>query len=74
MTFRPAPWPRRLRSQEWFEGFTPFLYTYLTKFASEQSSLLEHRDWMYVDELPGERSGFRLTGHSLSNADTPTAA
>jgi hypothetical protein len=43
-------------SQQWFAGFTPFLYTYLTKFASERSSLLEHRDWMYVDELPGERS------------------
>ncbi|UDY33956.1 phytanoyl-CoA dioxygenase family protein [Dermatobacter hominis] len=43
-------------SQRWFAGFTPFLYTYLTKFASEQSSLFEHRDWMYVDELPGERS------------------
>jgi hypothetical protein len=43
-------------AEEWFVDHRPFLYTYLTKFASENSSLLEHRDWMYVNELSGERS------------------
>ena len=43
-------------AEEWFVDHRPFLYTYLTKFASENSSLLEHRDWMYVNEPSGERS------------------
>jgi dihydroxy-acid dehydratase len=38
MTFRPAPWPRRLRSQEWFEG------------ASKDA--IYHRSWMKNQGLP----------------------
>lgn len=43
-------------AEQWFVDHRPFLYTYLTKFASAESTLAEHRDWMYVDELSGERS------------------
>jgi dihydroxy-acid dehydratase len=38
MTFRPAPWPRRLRSREWFEG------------ASKDA--IYHRSWMKNQGLP----------------------
>jgi hypothetical protein len=43
-------------AERWFAGLEPFLYTYLTKFATPESTLDEHRDWMYVDEVAGDRS------------------
>jgi dihydroxy-acid dehydratase len=38
MTFRPAPWPRKLRSQEWFEGTS--------------KDAIYHRSWMKNQGLP----------------------
>jgi dihydroxy-acid dehydratase len=40
MTFRPAPWPRRLRSQEWFEGTS--------------KDAIYHRSWMKNQGLPAD--------------------
>jgi hypothetical protein len=57
-------------SQTWFRGLEPFLYTYLTKFASPDSSLLEHRDWMYVNELSGERSYILYVALDHADADS----
>lgn len=39
-----------------FEGYTPFLYTFLAKFPGDNSALGIHRDWMYIDERRGDRS------------------
>ena len=39
-----------------FDGYTPFLYTFLAKFPGDNSSLSFHRDWMYIDERRGDRS------------------
>jgi dihydroxy-acid dehydratase len=38
MTFKPAPWPRKLRSQEWFEGTS--------------KDAIYHRSWMKNQGLP----------------------
>ena len=38
MTFAPAPWPRRLRSQDWFEG--------------SSKDAIYHRGWMKNQGLP----------------------
>ncbi|QYK41004.1 MAG: dihydroxy-acid dehydratase [Paracoccaceae bacterium] len=38
MTFKPAPWPRRLRSQEWFEG--------------SSKDAIYHRGWMKNQGFP----------------------
>ncbi|MEO1330079.1 MAG: L-arabinonate dehydratase [Pseudomonadota bacterium] len=40
MAFRPAPWPRRLRSQEWFSG--------------EGRDQIYHRGWMRNQGLPAD--------------------
>jgi len=40
MTFRPAPWPRKLRSQEWFEGTS--------------KDAIYHRSWMKNQGLPAD--------------------
>jgi L-arabonate dehydrase len=38
MTFKPAPWPRKLRSQEWFGGTS--------------RDVIYHRGWMKNQGLP----------------------
>ncbi|MDT8854374.1 L-arabinonate dehydratase [Paracoccaceae bacterium Fryx2] len=40
MTFQPAPWPRRLRSQEWFGGTS--------------KDAIYHRSWMKNQGLPAD--------------------
>ncbi|MCP1200262.1 L-arabinonate dehydratase [Notoacmeibacter sp. MSK16QG-6] len=40
MSFTPAPWPRRLRSREWFEG--------------SQKDQIYHRSWMKNQGLPAD--------------------
>jgi L-arabonate dehydrase len=40
MTFKPAPWPRKLRSQEWFGGTT--------------KDAIYHRSWMKNQGLPAD--------------------
>jgi beta-hydroxylase len=39
-----------------FDGYVPFLHSFLCKFPGEDSSLYLHRDWMYVDEREGHRT------------------
>lgn len=39
-----------------FDGFTPFLHSYLVKFPGDDSDLYVHEDWMYVDERNGDRT------------------
>ena len=40
MTFNPAPWPRKLRSQEWFGGTS--------------KDAIYHRSWMKNQGLPAD--------------------
>ena len=40
MTFKPAPWPRKLRSQEWFAGTS--------------KDAIYHRSWMKNQGLPAD--------------------
>ena len=40
MTFKPAPWPRKLRSQEWFSGTS--------------KDAIYHRSWMKNQGLPAD--------------------
>lgn len=39
-----------------FDGYEPFLYSFLCKYPGVESELYLHRDWMYVDERDGERT------------------
>ena len=39
-----------------FDGFTPFLHSYLVKFPGDDSDLYVHEDWIYVDERSGDRT------------------
>lgn len=53
-----------------FDGFTPFLHSFLCKYPGGDSSLYVHRDWMYVDERLGHRTYVAwialedITGHN----------
>lgn len=39
-----------------FDGFEPFMYSFLCKYPGDDSELYLHRDWMYVDERTGART------------------
>lgn len=41
------------RASEVFEGYEPFLRSFLCKWPGPESGLYLHRDWMYVDEREG---------------------
>ena len=64
--FKPAPWPRKLRSQEWFAGTS--------------KDAIYHRSWMKNQGLPADLS-LQLARATVAGAgalamadDTPPAA
>lgn len=53
-----------------FDGYVPFLHSFLCKYPGGDSSLYIHRDWMYIDERQGGRTYVAwvaledITGHN----------